>query len=66
MLWLALTDLQGCGYHLDMLWVGIGIAICSILGLPFIIAATVRCVAHMQVLTVWSKVRHASADTYKC
>ena len=34
---------KGCGYHLDMLIVGVTIGVSSILGLPWCVAATVLC-----------------------
>jgi len=41
---------KGNGYHLDMLVVGICIAITSLLGLPWYVAATVSAIAHLQSL----------------
>ncbi|KAF6732140.1 Sodium-driven chloride bicarbonate exchanger [Oryzias melastigma] len=32
--------LKGCGYHLDLLMVGVMLAVCSIMGLPWFVAAT--------------------------
>lgn len=41
---------KGFGYHLDMLLVGILVGICSIFGLPWMVAATVRSLNHVQSL----------------
>ncbi|KAH3747855.1 hypothetical protein DPMN_182287 [Dreissena polymorpha] len=41
---------KGNGYHLDMLVVAITIAICSVLGLPWFVAATVSALAHIMSL----------------
>uniref|UniRef100_A0A0B6ZC76 Bicarbonate transporter-like transmembrane domain-containing protein n=1 Tax=Arion vulgaris TaxID=1028688 RepID=A0A0B6ZC76_9EUPU len=42
--------MKGNGYHLDMFVVAICIAICSLLGLPWYVAATVSAIAHMMSL----------------
>jgi len=41
---------KGSGYHLDMLIVGVMMGICSILGLPWCVAATVLCLGHVDSL----------------
>lgn len=41
---------KGNGYHLDMFVVAICIAICSLLGLPWYVAATVSALAHVMSL----------------
>nr|QTE04366.1 electrogenic Na+-HCO3- cotransporter 1 [Tridacna squamosa] len=41
---------KGNGYHLDMLVVAVCIAICSVLGLPWYVAATVSAIAHIMSL----------------
>ncbi|KAL4217260.1 Sodium bicarbonate cotransporter 3 [Mactra antiquata] len=41
---------KGNGYHLDLLIVAICIAICSVLGLPWYVAATVSAIAHIMSL----------------
>lgn len=41
---------KGFGYHLDMLLVGILVGICSLFGLPWMVAATVRSLNHVQSL----------------
>ncbi|XP_037535894.1 electrogenic sodium bicarbonate cotransporter 4 [Nematolebias whitei] len=46
---------KGCGYHLDLFWVGILMAICSFLGLPWYVAATVISIAHMDSLKMESE-----------
>ncbi|XP_034026943.1 electrogenic sodium bicarbonate cotransporter 4 [Thalassophryne amazonica] len=46
---------KGCGYHLDMLWVGILMVICSFMGLPWYVAATVISIAHIDSLKMESE-----------
>ena len=46
---------KGCGYHLDLLIVALLIVVCSILGLPFFVAATVLSVTHVSSLTKGKK-----------
>jgi len=41
---------KGFGYHLDLLVVGILVGICSLFGLPWMVAATVRSLNHVQSL----------------
>ncbi|KAJ7317767.1 hypothetical protein JRQ81_003929 [Phrynocephalus forsythii] len=45
---------KGCGYHLDLLMVGIMLGICSIMGLPWFVAATVLSISHVNSLKVES------------
>jgi hypothetical protein len=42
---------KGGGYHLDLLIVAILVLICSLLGLPFYVAATVLSVMHVEVIS---------------
>ena len=42
---------KGYGMHLDLAVISLQIAICSLLGLPWLVAATVRSVAHLRSLT---------------
>ncbi|CAL9708742.1 unnamed protein product [Knipowitschia caucasica] len=46
---------KGCGYHLDLLWVGVLMAVCSFLGLPWYVAATVISIAHIDSLKMESE-----------
>ncbi|XP_031572132.1 electroneutral sodium bicarbonate exchanger 1-like isoform X2 [Actinia tenebrosa] len=46
---------KGAGYHLDLLMVAIIIGICSVLGLPWVVAATVLSVSHVQSLFLESQ-----------
>ncbi|XP_060752081.1 electrogenic sodium bicarbonate cotransporter 4 isoform X5 [Tachysurus vachellii] len=46
---------KGCGYHLDMFWVGILMAVCSFLCLPWYVAATVISIAHIDSLKMESE-----------
>lgn len=51
-----LPDLQkGCGYHLDLLIVGVMLAVCSIMGLPWFVAATVLSISHVNSLKLESE-----------
>lgn len=42
---------KGAGYHFDLLLVGIFAGICGIFGLPWICAASVRSIQHLQALS---------------
>jgi len=46
---------KGCGYHLDMLIVGLMMGLCSLLGLPWCVAATVLCLGHVDSLKMDSE-----------
>ncbi|XP_073716772.1 LOW QUALITY PROTEIN: electrogenic sodium bicarbonate cotransporter 4 [Misgurnus anguillicaudatus] len=46
---------KACGYHLDLLWVGILLVTCSFLGLPWYVAATVISIAHIDSLKMESE-----------
>uniref|UniRef100_A0A8C5Q8U7 Anion exchange protein n=1 Tax=Leptobrachium leishanense TaxID=445787 RepID=A0A8C5Q8U7_9ANUR len=46
---------KGCGYHLDLLMVAIMLGICSIMGLPWFVAATVLSISHVNSLKVESE-----------
>uniref|UniRef100_A0A3B4AIX9 Anion exchange protein n=1 Tax=Periophthalmus magnuspinnatus TaxID=409849 RepID=A0A3B4AIX9_9GOBI len=41
---------KGAGYHLDLFWVAVLLALCSFLGLPWYVAATVISIAHIDSL----------------
>uniref|UniRef100_H3D7U4 Anion exchange protein n=1 Tax=Tetraodon nigroviridis TaxID=99883 RepID=H3D7U4_TETNG len=45
---------KGCGYHLDLFWVGVLMAVCSFMGLPWYVAATVISIAHIDSLKMES------------
>ncbi|XP_019942678.1 electroneutral sodium bicarbonate exchanger 1 [Paralichthys olivaceus] len=47
--------LKGCGYHLDLLMVGLMLAVCSIMGLPWFVAATVLSISHVNSLKLESE-----------
>ncbi|CAN9512247.1 unnamed protein product [Ophioblennius macclurei] len=47
--------LKGCGYHLDLLMVGVMLAVCSIMGLPWFVAATVLSISHVNSLKLESE-----------
>ncbi|RXM28896.1 Sodium-driven chloride bicarbonate exchanger [Acipenser ruthenus] len=46
---------KGCGYHLDLLIVGIMLGVCSIMGLPWFVAATVLSISHVNSLKLESE-----------
>ena len=41
---------KGAGYHLDLFWVAILMIVCSFMGLPWYVAATVISIAHIDSL----------------
>ncbi|XP_058631701.1 solute carrier family 4 member 4a isoform X3 [Onychostoma macrolepis] len=41
---------KGAGYHLDLFWVAVLLALCSFMGLPWYVAATVISIAHIDSL----------------
>ncbi|CAG10861.1 unnamed protein product, partial [Tetraodon nigroviridis] len=45
---------KGCGYHLDLLVVAIMLGICSVMGLPWFVAATVLSISHVNSLKLES------------
>ncbi|XP_071758757.2 sodium bicarbonate cotransporter 3-like isoform X1 [Centroberyx gerrardi] len=45
---------KGCGYHLDLLIVAVMLGLCSIMGLPWFVAATVLSISHVNSLKVES------------
>lgn len=46
---------KGHGYHLDLLVVAVQIAVCSVMGLPWFVAATVESMTHVNSLKVDSE-----------
>ncbi|CAL1276617.1 unnamed protein product [Larinioides sclopetarius] len=46
---------KGCGYHLDLFVLALLIAVCSILGLPWFVAATVLAMTHVNSLRMESE-----------
>jgi sodium bicarbonate transporter 10 len=46
---------KGCGYHLDLFILSILIAVCSLLGLPWFVAATVLSMTHVNSLRMESE-----------
>ncbi|MEQ2165696.1 hypothetical protein GOODEAATRI_019815 [Goodea atripinnis] len=43
-------DQKGAGYHLDLFWVAVLMVVCSFMGLPWYVAATVISIAHIDSL----------------
>uniref|UniRef100_A0A8C0F6U1 Anion exchange protein n=1 Tax=Bubo bubo TaxID=30461 RepID=A0A8C0F6U1_BUBBB len=46
---------KGCGYHLDLFIVAVMLGVCSVMGLPWFVAATVLSITHVNSLKVESK-----------
>uniref|UniRef100_A0A671YME3 Anion exchange protein n=1 Tax=Sparus aurata TaxID=8175 RepID=A0A671YME3_SPAAU len=46
---------KGCGYHLDLFMVGIMLGVCSLMGLPWFVAATVLSISHVNSLKLESE-----------
>ncbi|XP_072556886.1 sodium-driven chloride bicarbonate exchanger-like isoform X3 [Paramormyrops kingsleyae] len=46
---------KGCGYHLDLLMVGVMLGVCSVMGLPWFVAATVLSISHVNSLKLESE-----------
>ncbi|XP_061465421.1 anion exchange protein 3 isoform X2 [Rhineura floridana] len=47
--------IKGSGFHLDLLLIGTMGGLCALFGLPWLTAATVRSITHVNALTVMSK-----------
>ena len=45
---------KGAGFNLDLCVMGLLSFICSLMGLPWMCAATVRSVSHLNALSIWS------------
>nr|KAF6476235.1 solute carrier family 4 member 7 [Rousettus aegyptiacus] len=46
---------KGAGYHLDLLVVGVMLGVCSVMGLPWFVAATVLSISHVNSLKLESE-----------
>uniref|UniRef100_A0A8C5I7G2 Anion exchange protein n=1 Tax=Gouania willdenowi TaxID=441366 RepID=A0A8C5I7G2_GOUWI len=46
---------KGCGYHLDLFMVGLMLGVCSLMGLPWFVAATVLSITHVNSLKLESE-----------
>lgn len=46
--------LKGAGFNLDLIVMGCLSFVCSMMGLPWMCAATVRSVSHLNALSIWS------------
>ncbi|XP_060633852.2 sodium-driven chloride bicarbonate exchanger isoform X5 [Anolis sagrei] len=46
---------KGCGYHLDLLMVALMLGVCSLMGLPWFVAATVLSISHVNSLKLESE-----------
>lgn len=52
---LSMPFQKGCGYHLDLFVLAILIMICSVMGLPWFVAATVLSINHVNSLKLESE-----------
>uniref|UniRef100_A0A3Q4AKA1 Anion exchange protein n=1 Tax=Mola mola TaxID=94237 RepID=A0A3Q4AKA1_MOLML len=46
---------KACGYHLDLFMVGVMLGVCSLMGLPWFVAATVLSITHVNSLKLESE-----------
>nr|XP_020441729.1 sodium-driven chloride bicarbonate exchanger-like isoform X2 [Monopterus albus] len=46
---------KGCGYHLDLFVVSVMLGVCSVMGLPWFVAATVLSISHVNSLKLESE-----------
>lgn len=46
---------KGAGYHLDLFVVGVMLGVCSVMGLPWFVAATVLSISHVNSLKLESE-----------
>lgn len=46
---------KSCGYHLDLFVVGVMLGVCSVMGLPWFVAATVLSISHVNSLKLESE-----------
>uniref|UniRef100_A0A8C2B7C5 Anion exchange protein n=1 Tax=Cyprinus carpio TaxID=7962 RepID=A0A8C2B7C5_CYPCA len=46
---------KACGYHLDLFMVGVMLGVCSLMGLPWFVAATVLSISHVNSLKLESE-----------
>ncbi|MGF1582077.1 MAG: PTS sugar transporter subunit IIA [Gemmataceae bacterium] len=53
---------KGGGYHLDLALVGVLVGFCSVFGLPWLVAATVRSLNHVRSLATTEEVVGASGE----
>ncbi len=54
---------KGTGYHLDLAVVGVLVGLCSLFGLPWLVAATVRSLNHVRSLATVEEVVGAGGQT---
>lgn len=54
---------KGPGYHLDLLVIGCMVGCCSLFGLPWMVAATVRSLNHVRSLATFEEVVSRGGDT---
>ncbi len=54
---------KGAAYHLDLIIVGILIGVCSVFGLPWLVAATVRSLNHVRSLATTEEVTKRGSES---
>ncbi|QDU78521.1 Nitrogen regulatory protein [Polystyrenella longa] len=54
---------KGSAYHYDLLLIGLMVGVCSLFGLPWLVAATVRSLAHVRALATVEEVVSPNAET---
>lgn len=54
---------RGSAYHLDLALVGLLVGLCSMFGLPWLVAATVRSLNHVRALATVEERRHSDGST---
>ncbi|GJM25415.1 MAG: hypothetical protein DHS20C16_18300 [Phycisphaerae bacterium] len=56
---------KGAAYHLDLTVVGVLIGACSMFGLPWLVAATVRSINHVRSLATIEEVTKSNTETHE-
>jgi len=56
---------KGAGYHLDLAIVGVLTGVCSVFGLPWLVAATVRSLNHLRSLATLGEVQTQHGETHE-
>jgi len=54
---------KGAAYHYDLLLIGLMVGGCSLFGLPWLVAATVRSLAHVRALATMEEVVYSNQET---
>ncbi|HNO80048.1 MAG TPA: PTS sugar transporter subunit IIA [Phycisphaerae bacterium] len=54
---------KGAGYHLDLTVIGLMVGVCSMFGLPWVVAATVRSINHVRSLATSEEVTKSNSES---